>query len=179
MYGFKQNKAKKMNNETVTSDKSARSGDWQYPAQLGSRLVNLSTKVQCHWTVKYTWMSNGWAPSVQHWILLYTTWQNWLQDGTQQQQPPFYGHYTVQPALAGTSSWLVQSFTARMLLLMATSARLLDWVVIINLCRTTASENWQFISMQLVNDISTMPTSHICLCFVKYHNLAVKKQCAR
>ena len=168
-----------MNNETVTSGKS------QQGQVTDSILLSLDQdwstcqQVQCHWTVKYTRMSNGWAPSVQHWILLYTTWQNWLQDGTQQQQPPFYGHYTVQPALAGTSSWLVQSFTARMLLLMATSARLLDWVVIINLCRTTANENRQFISIQLVIDISTMPTSHICLCFVKYHNLAVKKQCAR
>ena len=44
----------------------------------------------------------------------------------QQQQQPFYGHYIGQPALAGTpvKKWrilLVQSFTARMPLLMATS----------------------------------------------------------
>jgi len=43
------------------------------------------------------------------------------------QQPPFYGHHTGQPALAGTSvmNWmilLVQSFTARMHLLTAISA---------------------------------------------------------
>jgi len=43
-----------------------------------------------------------------------------------QQQRPFYGHYTGQTALAGTSTYnrrilLVKSFTARMLLLIATN----------------------------------------------------------
>ena len=48
--------------------------------------------------------------------------------GQQQQQPPCYGHYTGQPALAGTSSLelrilLVQSFTGHKPLLTATSDR--------------------------------------------------------
>ena len=76
-------------------------------------------------------------------------------------QPLFYGHYTGQPALAGISNYwrisLVQSFTARMPLLTATSKFGLGWrrwssqqcYLHLSPCKGSQYRNFKFSDMEL------------------------------